>query len=174
MMIKKIEKKSEAVEAAVEKNSAHVAKNAAELGSNLRKTDSEKVTVINGLKITEINRQLVMDKDMEFKGYLIVKGDIVGKDGKIYGLKVNGNLYVTGSLYVRHLDVRGKTEVDGNIDVWGNIYAKDDIISGGKIRASGIDLWGKISARNLYILDENIRRHGVERLLNFIRRYRIG
>ena len=155
----------------MKKKSIPASNNAAELGGNLRKTNTEKIKEINGQKIKEINGQLVMDRDMEFKGYLIVRGDIVGKDGERYNLEVNGRLYVAGSIYIRNLDIKGNTEVDGNIDVWGNIRAKGNIIAYGYTKVTGnIDVWGEIYTRKLYVLSENIRRHGVKHWLDLIRR----
>ena len=41
---------------------------------------------------TVIKGNLIMEKDMEYDGDLIVEGDIFGKNGKKHNLKVNGNI----------------------------------------------------------------------------------
>ena len=127
MTIKKIEKKSESVEAAVEKKSMSVAKNAAELGSNLRKTDSEKITVIYG--------NLVLKKNTTFENSIRVEGDIVGKDGMRYDLKVKGNIFASGLIIVN------------GINAW-NIYAQ--FIRARNIKARDV-IYGleDINARNI-------------------------
>ena len=152
MTIKKIEKKSEAVEAAVEKKSMPVAKNAAELGSNLRKTDSEKVTVIHG--------NLVLKENTIFGNSIHVEGNIVGENGMKYDLKVNGNLDVDGSIRARNLDVSGNInarviDAQGDIDALGSVNTM--IINARSINTRrDINTWeikthGNITAQKIHV-----------------------
>ena len=117
MMIKNVKTKSVNAKAAVEKKSVTVAENAAELGSNLRKTNS-KVTVIHG--------NLVLKKDTTFEHSIHVEGDIVGKKGLKYDLKVKeGDIAALGSVITRHIIARN-IEAQ-NIIAYGNIIASGDI-----------------------------------------------
>lgn len=47
-----------------------------------------------GGKHTIVQGDLDMERDMEFNGSLSVSGDISGKEGKRYNLKVDGDLYL--------------------------------------------------------------------------------
>ena len=86
---------------------------------------------------TTIKGNLIMSKDMVYKGDLIVKGNILGKNGIRYDLKVNGNInakdITTRIITARNLDARDITAV--------SIDAED-------ISAWNITAWD-ISARNI-------------------------
>ncbi len=76
-----------------------------------------------------------MDKDMEYEGDLIVKGNILGKNGNRYNLKVHGNITAR--------NISAGNISAGNIDAWdisaGNIDALN--IDAGNIDAGNIDAW---------------------------------
>ena len=128
----------------IEKKSDAVAKNAAELGGNRRKTDPKEVTVIHG--------NLVLEKAMTFDNSIRVEGDIVGKDGKRYDLKVNGSLDISGCLCVRHLYVEGDTNAQGEIRT-------DGINALGNINARAVDVDGNLNAVKVHT-SENVYVYG--------------
>ena len=63
-----------------------------------------------------------MGKDMEYKEDLIVEGDILGKNGKRYNLKVNGNI-TAKNITARNINAMGNINAR-NINAW-NIIADD-------------------------------------------------
>ena len=67
-----------------------------------------------------------MDKDMEYEGDLIVKGNILGKDGNRYDLTVNGNIKA-GDITARNITARNI--IAGDINAY-DITANEDIIAG--------------------------------------------
>ena len=81
-----------------------------------------------------------MDKDMEYEGDLIVEGNILGKNGKRYDLKVNGNI-TAGNIIARDIDAWNITA--------SNITAND--ITAGDIHA------GNITAVDINALDISAR-----------------
>jgi hypothetical protein len=92
---------------------------------------------------TIIKGNLVMDKDMEYEGDLIVEGNILGKNGKRYDLKVNGNI-TAGNIIARDIDAWNITA--------SNITAND--ITAGDIHAGNITA-GDIHAGNITAVDIN-------------------
>ena len=88
--------------------------------------------------MTTIKGNLVMDKDMEYEGDLIVKGNILGKNGNRYNLKVNGNIKA------EDIDVEDITAL--------NIRAFD--IIAGDIKAKNLNTLD-ITALNITALDIN-------------------
>ena len=152
----------------IKKNSAPVAKNAAELGSNLRKTDSEKVTVIHG--------NLVLEKNTTFDNSIRVEGDIVGKDDKRYNLVVNGSINVW-NINAWHINANGNIRATGNINATniitcGNIRTDGDIkasnISARNVVAWNIKVWD-IDASRIHTL--NLNAHNINVIENIIATY---
>ena len=97
--------------------------------------------------MTTIKGNLVMDKDMEYEGDLIVKGNILGKNGNRYNLKVHGNITAWD---IDAWDISAWNITAGNINA-GNITAKNITaknITAGNLDVGDIDAWD-ISAWNI-------------------------
>ena len=92
--------------------------------------------------MTTIKGNLVMSKDMEYEGDLIVKGNILGKNGNRYNLKVHGNITAWD---IDAWDISAWNITAGNINA-GNITAKN--ITAKNITAGNLDV-GDIDARNI-------------------------
>ena len=95
--------------------------------------------------MTTINGNLVMEKDMEFKNNLFVKGSIFGKDGNKYNLKVRGNL---SAIDINAYNISAKKINVGDINV-NNITAQDIISK----NIQSVD----INARDINAIDINAR-----------------
>ena len=85
-----------------------------------------------------INGDWIMEKDEVIDGDLIVTGNISGKDGSRFNLRVEGNItaynIVAGNINARNIDAWNINA--GNIDALG-INARD--INAGDINARDID-----------------------------------
>ena len=133
------------------KNFATVANNTMELISNFRTTDPEKVTVIHG--------NLVLKNDTTYNNSIRVEGDIIGKNGREYDLRVNGNITAWGDINAMHIDAWDI--IVRNITAYGNIHAKGKIHTGFILcekltRVAGTKLVCKnlIEKRSTYMFEE--------------------
>lgn len=66
-----------------------------------------------------------MNKDMEYRSDLVVEGNILGKNGIRYNLKVNGNIdawdMYAGNIIAKDInvgDIHAKDIIAENIDAW--------------------------------------------------------
>lgn len=89
-----------------------------------------------------IEGNLVMDRNMSFDGDVTVKGSIIGKDGKWYDLKVNGDLFVNcGNVAA------------GLVDIWGdltvNVISAFHLSARNVIAHTCIDVINKVTASNI-------------------------
>ena len=91
---------------------------------------------------TIIKGNLIMEKDIEYNDDLIVEGNILGKNGKRYNLKVNGN--------IKAGDIAAWNIITRNINA-DNISARN--IIAWNINTNDIDAWdinaSDITARNI-------------------------
>ena len=91
------------------------------------------------IQVTVIHGDLVLEKDTIFKNSIRVEGDIVGKDGKKYNLKVKGNIVASGDICTWNITSSGR------IYAW-NIVASGDITALRKIDSQFINANGNIKA----------------------------
>jgi hypothetical protein len=111
---------------------------------------------------TIIKGNLIMEKDIEYNGDLIVEGNILGKNGKRYNLKVNGNIkagdiaawnIITRNINADNIsarDIKAWNIIAGNITYYAVCFAYYDIkcksIKGRKRNSKHFVLYGKIEA----------------------------
>ena len=103
---------------------------------------------------TIIKGNLIMEKDIEYNGDLIVEGNILGKNGNRYNLKVHGNITAR--------NISAGNISAGNIDAWD--------ISAWNITAGNIDA-GNISYYAVCFAYKNIKCKSIKGTRNNARHF---